>query len=67
MLEVKAGMSRRSPRKRKDSAEMEVESVSDEGRVVLHFFGGSRFELNVHPELARFYRRLISPVSPEND
>ena len=46
---------------------MEVESVSDEGRVVLHFFGGSRFEFEVHPELARFYRRLISPVSPEND
>ena len=46
---------------------MEVESVSDDGRVVLHFFGGSRFEFEAHPDLARFYRRLISPVLPEND
>ncbi len=46
---------------------MEIESVSDDGRVVLQFFGGSRFEFEAHPDLARFYRRLITPGRPEND
>jgi hypothetical protein len=60
-------MSRKAVKERKDSAEMEVESVSEDGRVILHFFGGTRLAFDAHPELARFYRRLISPAKADND
>jgi hypothetical protein len=46
---------------------MEVESVSEDGRVILHFFGGTRLAFDAPPDLARFYRRLVSPGRAQND
>jgi hypothetical protein len=60
-------MSRKAVNERKDTAEMEVESVSEEGHVILRFFGGIRLAFDAHPELAHFYRRLVSPALVEND
>jgi len=44
---------------RPDQAEMAVESVSEDGDVVIRFFGGAAVVLHVSPEVGHFYRRLM--------
>jgi hypothetical protein len=38
---------------------MEVAAVSDDGRVVIRFFGGSSVELSIPSHLVPYYRRLL--------
>jgi hypothetical protein len=42
------------------ASEMVVRSVSSDGVVVLGFYGGSTLVVDVSPELAHFYRRLVT-------
>lgn len=38
---------------------MEIAAVSDEGRVVVRFFGGSSVELSIPEQMVPYYRRLL--------
>lgn len=39
--------------------DMYIESVSDQGEIVIHWPGGHHFRIMAAPELAHYYRRLV--------
>ena len=42
-----------------DEQDMEIAAVSDDGRVIIRFFGGSSIELAIPSQLVPYYRRLL--------